>query len=263
VWSLPVIRVTLQHMPVAPASRPRPAAPDRVRPGRPRNDPGQYVDLVDEWWKPDGAFAMLRWIATARARLVPPATRPDALLVDLGCGGGLFAPHARRLGYRHVGVDLVAAGLRAAQAHGMVAVQGDVHAVPLADGCADVVSAGEILEHVPDPSTVVAEAIRVLRPGGTLVLDTINATVAARVLAVTVAERIGGAAVRGIHDPRLFVRPAQLRQVCAERGVALRVRGLRPRTRDLVRWLITRRGDVAMVPTWSTAVLYQGWGTKG
>ncbi len=62
-------------------------------------------------------------------------------------------------------------------------------------------SAGEILEHVADPSTVVSEACRVLRPGGTLVLDTINATWLGRFITVTVGERIPGGAPKGIHDP--------------------------------------------------------------
>lgn len=69
----------------------------------PRNDPRQYDDLAGEWWRPDGAFAMLHWLAEARAALVPPATRLDALLVDLGCGAGLLAPHLVGKGYRHVG----------------------------------------------------------------------------------------------------------------------------------------------------------------
>ncbi len=173
---------------------------------------------------------MLHGIAAARARLVPPAARPGAVLVDLGCGAGLLAPHVHTKGYRHVGVDLVGSALDQAAAHGVDAIRADVTRLPLADGCADVVSAGELLEHVADRGAAVAEACRVLRPGGVLVLDTLNATVLSRFLAVTV--------------------------------VRLAVRGLRPAALDLARWLATRRGAVAMVPTWSTAVLYQGRGVK-
>jgi len=79
---------------------------------RPRNDPAQYDDLLDEWWAPRGAFAMLHWIAAARARLVPPATHPAAVLVDIACGGGLMGPYVGSLGYRHVGLDLAAPGRR-------------------------------------------------------------------------------------------------------------------------------------------------------
>src|SRR5829696_5700811 len=100
----------------------------------PRNDPRQYEAMVDEWWRPYGKFAMLRWIAAARASLLPPAGRDGALLLDMGCGAGLLAPYAARLGYRHVGVDLVDASLLLAAEHGVLAVRGDVQRLPVADG---------------------------------------------------------------------------------------------------------------------------------
>ncbi|HEX4721482.1 MAG TPA: methyltransferase domain-containing protein, partial [Pseudonocardiaceae bacterium] len=84
-----------------------------------RNDPTQYDDLVSEWWEPRGKFAMLHWLAAARAALVPPASRPGAVLVDLGCGGGLTAPHLAELGYRHVGVDVTHSALRQSARHGV------------------------------------------------------------------------------------------------------------------------------------------------
>lgn len=230
---------------------------------RQANDPGQYDDLADEWWRPDGLFAMLHWIAVARARLVPPAGRTGAVLVDLGCGAGLLAPHVSAKGYRHIGVDLTLSALEQAAAHGVAAVHGDALAVPLAGGCADVVCVGELLEHVRDPRRVLAEACRLVRPGGVLVLDTINATAAARLFAVTIGERLAGVALRGIHDPALFVPPRVVVDECARHGIEIKIRGLRPRVGQLARWLVTRRGDVAMVPTWSRAVLYQGRGQRG
>jgi 2-polyprenyl-6-hydroxyphenyl methylase/3-demethylubiquinone-9 3-methyltransferase len=216
----------------------------------PRNDVRQYEQLRDEWWRPNGKFVTLHWIAAARAALIPPATRADAVLVDLACGAGLLAPHVAGLGYRHVGVDLVAASLAQAHEHDVLPVR------------ADVVSAGEILEHVADPAAVVGEACRLLRPGGTLVLDTINATARARLVVVTIGERVPGGAPPGIHDPRLFVRPDVLVSAAARHGVTLTVRGFRPSARQMLRWMITKRGAVRMVPTRSTAVLYQGFGTK-
>jgi 2-polyprenyl-6-hydroxyphenyl methylase/3-demethylubiquinone-9 3-methyltransferase len=230
-------------------------------PTRARNDVRQYDDLAGEWWRPDGTFAMLHWLAEARARLVPPATRPGAVLVDLGCGAGLMAPYLLGKGYRHVGVDLVTSALEQAAAHGVTAVRGDVTRLPLADGCADVVCAGEILEHVTDLRSTVAEACRVLRPGGHLVLDTLADTALCRFVAVTLAERLDRAA-RGIHDPDLFVDPGRLGDECARHGVALRVRGIRPAAGGMLRWLLRHRGAVRIVPTRSTALLYQGWGVK-
>jgi 2-polyprenyl-6-hydroxyphenyl methylase / 3-demethylubiquinone-9 3-methyltransferase len=229
---------------------------------RARNDPAQYDDLAAEWWRPGGSFAMLHWIAAARAGLVPPAGRAGAVLVDLGCGGGLMAPHLRGKGYRHVGVDLTASALAQAAQRGVTVVRGDVAAVPLADGCADVVAAGEILEHVPDLAAVVGEACRLLRPGGLLVIDTLAATALARLLAVTLAERLPGGPPPGIHDPALFVDRAALVRECAQHGVDLRLRGIRPSVRDLLRWIRRRTGTVAMVSVPTTAVLFQGTGRR-
>ncbi len=173
----------------------------------PRNDVRQYEGMADQWWQPYGTFAMLHWIAAARAELLPPAPRPGALLVDLGCGAGLLAPHAARLGYRHVGVDLVPVSLRIAAEHGVRPVRGDVQRLPLADGWPTWSSAGEILEHVPDLAAAVAEACRVLRPGGTLVLDTIANTRLARLVTVTIAERHPGRRPAGHPRPGAVRRP--------------------------------------------------------
>ena len=231
-----------------------------------RNDPRQYDDLADEWWRPGGAFELLHWLAEARAALVPPAGRPGAVLVDAGCGGGLLAPHVRRLGYRHVGVDLRRAGLEQSAGRGVTPVGGDVTALPLADAAADVVVAGEILEHVTDLPGTVAELSRVLRPGGLVVLDTVNDTALGRFITVTAGERLG-IAPTGLHDPELFVDPRELIAEFARHGVALRVRGIRPTMTGLVRWLVlpsrpNGRPLGRVVPTFSTAVLYQGQGRK-
>ena len=227
-----------------------------------RNDPAQYDAMADQWWETSGGFAALHWLAASRAEHLPPAPGPGAVLVDLACGGGLMAPHAARLGYRHVGVDIGAPGLRVAREHGVLAVRGSVLAVPLADGCADVVVAGEILEHVEDDVGVLAECARLLRPGGTLVVDALAATRIGRFLMVTVAERLPGGPPPGLHDPALFVDRARLLAAADELGLDLRLVGLRPSFRQALAWRLGRRDSVRMKPVRSTAVVFAGYGRR-
>jgi len=226
------------------------------------NDPKQYDDLSGDWWDLRGRFAMLHWLAAARARLVPPATREGSVLVDVACGGGLLAPHVAHLGHRHVGVDLSPTAVRVARRHGVQVLRGDAQRLPFPDAAADVVVAGEVLEHVPDLPAAVREACRVLRPGGTLVVDTLAATAWARFSSITVAERLPAGPPRHLHDPALFVDRAELVRLAQEGGVRLALAGLRPSALDYLGWLAGRRPEVRMLPTRSTAGLFQAHGTK-
>ena len=231
-------------------------------PVRPRNDLRQYDDLVGDWWQPRGRFAMLHWIAAARARLVPRATRPGSVLLDIACGGGLLAPHVADLGHRHVGVDLSPSAVPVARGHGVEAVRGDAQSLPLASGCADVVVAGEVLEHVHDLAATVTEACRVLRPGGTLVLDTIADTAWGRFSSITIGERMPAGPPKRLHDPALYVDRAELVRLARAGGVRLSLIGLRPSAVDYLAWLAGRRAEVRMLPTRSTAGLFQAYGIK-
>ena len=225
---------------------------------RPRNDPGQYDDLAGEWWRPRGAFEPLHWLAKARAALVPTGT---GLLLDVACGGGLLAPHVATKGYRHVGVDLGASATRIAREHGVTTVRGDVTRLPVDTARADVVVAGEIFEHVRDLDGTVAEIARVLKPGGTLVCDTLSDTWLSRFVMVTLAERLPWVPA-GIHDPGLFVHPDRLQRLCRDHGIDLKVRGLRPAVTDGLLWQARLRDEVRMLPTRWTGVVYQGLGVK-
>jgi 2-polyprenyl-6-hydroxyphenyl methylase/3-demethylubiquinone-9 3-methyltransferase len=227
-----------------------------------RNDPAQYDELADEWWRPDGEFAALHWLAASRAEHVPPAPHPGAVLVDLACGGGLMGPHVARLGYRHVGVDIGLRGLRLAREHGVLPVRGSVLAVPLADGCADVVLAGEILEHVEDDVAVLAECARLLKPGGTLVLDALAAGRLSVLINVHLLERLPGGPPPGLHDPALFVDRKRLLAAADRLGLDLRLVGLRPSLREAIAWKLGRRSMVTMKPIRSTAVVFAGYGRK-
>jgi 2-polyprenyl-6-hydroxyphenyl methylase/3-demethylubiquinone-9 3-methyltransferase len=228
----------------------------------PRNDPAQYDELADEWWEPSGEFAALHWLAASRARHIPPAPHPDAVLVDLACGGGLMGPYVARLGYRHVGVDIGLRGLELAREHGVTPVRGSVLGVPLADGCADVVLAGEILEHVEDDVGVLTECARLLRPGGALVLDALAAGRLSTLINVHLLERLPGGPPKGLHDPALFVDRKRLLAAADRVGLDLELVGLRPSMREAIAWRLGRRDMVRMKPIRSTAVVFAGYGRK-
>lgn len=232
-------------------------------PVRSRNAPEQYDDLAASWWEARGPFAMLHWIAAARARLVPRASREGSVLLDIACGGGLLGPHVATLGHRHIGVDLSSTAVPLARAHGVEAVRGDAQRLPFGTATADVVVAGEVLEHVLDLASTVREACRVLRPGGTLVIDTIAATLWGRFSAITVGERIPAGPPRRLHDHHLFVDRDRLVRLAAAEGVGLVLVGLRPSALDYLAWLVGRRPDVRMLSTRMTAGLFQAHGTKG
>ena len=229
---------------------------------RARNDPAQYDELADEWWEPSGEFAALHWLAASRARHIPPAPHPDAVLVDLACGGGLMGPYVARLGYRHVGVDIGLRGLELAREHGVTPVRGSVLAVPLAEGCADVVLAGEILEHVEDDVGVLTECARLLRPGGALVLDALAAGRLSTLVNVHLLERLPGGPPKGLHDPALFVDRKRLLAAADRVGLDLELVGLRPSMREAIAWRLGRRDMVRMKPIRSTAVVFAGYGRK-
>ena len=230
--------------------------------GRQRNDPAQYSELRDQWWEPHGQFAALHWLAAWRAQHVPPAGRDGAVLVDLGCGGGLMGPHVAPLGYRHVGVDIGLPGLALARDHGVRPVGGSALEVPLADGCADVVLACEILEHVEDDVAVLAECARLLKPGGLLLLDALAATRLSVLINVHLLERLPGGPPRGLHDPALFVDRRRLLAAADRLGLDLRLVGLRPSLREAIPWALGRRDAVTMKPVRWTGSVFAGIGRK-
>jgi 2-polyprenyl-6-hydroxyphenyl methylase/3-demethylubiquinone-9 3-methyltransferase len=231
----------------------------------------EYDDWSALWWQRRGPFASLRWIARSRADHIPPASRPGAVLLDLACGGGLLHPYLAGKGYRHVGVDVSTRSAEVARRHGVdEVIISDIARVDLPDGFADVVVAGHCLEHVDRPLTVVAECCRLLRPGGTLLIDTIADTFLARLSTIILGEHlpVSWAAPKGTHDHRYFVNPTALVNACVANGVPVTAFGIMPDTRDLIAFALGRdyrkgrNGDVRMRRVKSTNMLYGVVGVK-
>lgn len=200
-----------------------------------RNDLSIYDDHADEWWRPDSKwFRSLFAVNAFRLALLDEwigALPEGATVVDLGCGGGFFCEPFARRGARVVGCDRSFRSVAAAFAHwngdgGGAAARGaapsylraDVAHAPLASGCADLVLLADVLEHVDDPCGAVAEATRLLRPGGRLYVNTVARTVTARLLVVHVAETLG-LIPRGTHDPDRFIDHEELIRWAGDRGL--------------------------------------------
>jgi 2-polyprenyl-6-hydroxyphenyl methylase / 3-demethylubiquinone-9 3-methyltransferase len=233
------------------------------------NDLAIFEEHARDWWNPKSPwFRSLHAMHEHRRELIRAWAGErlrGATVVDLGCGGGLLAEPLARGGARVVGVELGRASVGAAREHAresgsngrLLYVRADAQRAPLANGCADLVLAADLLEHVPSWRSVVAEAARLLRPGGLLFVNTIDRSWRARLLAVFAAEAVG-LVPRGTHDFRLFIRPVELAREAGARGLELvHLTGERPRL-----WRTLRTRALHLAPAASTALSYSALFTK-
>lgn len=187
----------------------------------------KFGALAQRWWDPEGPQKPLHALNPARLGYVGSrASLAGARVLDVGCGGGLLSEAMAVAGAKVTALDLAPELVRVARLHAResgVEVDYRQQAVEsLADeapGSFDVVTCMEMLEHVPDPASVVEACARLLRPGGRLFLSTLNRTPAAFALAVVGAEYLARLLPRGTHQYRDFIRPSEL-------GAMLRAAGL-------------------------------------
>lgn len=194
------------------------------------NDLELYERHAGAWWDDASpVFRSLRAVKGFHLELVREAVERHLggrfrCAVDLGCGGGLLAVPLAAHGDLVVGVDRSGASLAvardAARRRGAacVFVRGDVRDAPLEDGCADLVVASDVIEHVEEKLDVLRSAARLLRPGGVLYVNTLAHGLRARLLGVVLAEGLGFVP-RGTHDARLFVRADALVDLAARVGL--------------------------------------------
>lgn len=208
----------------------------------------RFSRIAAEWWDPDGKFRPLHQLGPARlscirdrllahfaadrgaddtARGGGSGTVPLAGLtvLDVGCGGGLISEPLCRMGARVTGIDPSTETIEAARAHS--APQG-LSIEYRAARAEDLVAAGEtfdavvcleVLEHVPDPAAFVAMIARLVRPGGVLVLSTINRTLKSYALAIVAAEYVLGWLPRGTHQWDRFITTDELQRHVAAAGL--------------------------------------------
>lgn len=199
----------------------------------------RFSALAEEWWDPRGKMAPLHRFNPVRlgyirdraaARFGRDPRRLDSLkelrILDIGCGGGILSESLAALGAGVTGIDLSEKALGVARLHlfesGHKVDYQHTSAEQFADQHPeqfDVVTCMEMLEHVPDPASVVAACGRLVKPGGWVFFSTLNRNAKSYLFAVVGAEYILKLLPRGTHDYAKFVKPAELARMAREAGL--------------------------------------------
>jgi len=188
----------------------------------------RFQSAASRWWDPEGEMRPLHDLNPVRLAYVErcgPLAGRD--VVDVGCGGGLLSEAMARKGARVVGLDMADDLLRVAELHALEAgvsvayrhEPAERHALDHA-GCYDVVTCMEMLEHVPDPASVVEALARLARPGGHVFVSTLNRTPRAYVMAILGAEYVLRLLPAGTHTYEKFIKPSELAAWARDAGLA-------------------------------------------
>lgn len=190
----------------------------------------KFSDLAHRWWDPESEFRPLHQINPLRLGWIQSQfPLKGQRVLDVGCGGGILADAMARQGADVLGIDLASKALRVAQLHALEAETPRVQyrEVAVEDLAAeqpaafDAVTCMEMLEHVPDPASVVRACAALVKPGGWVFISTINRNAKAFLMAIVGAEYILNLLPRGTHEYDKFLRPSELARDCRSSGLQL------------------------------------------
>jgi 2-polyprenyl-6-hydroxyphenyl methylase/3-demethylubiquinone-9 3-methyltransferase len=189
----------------------------------------KFGDLAHRWWDADGEFRPLHQINPLRLDWIDQQARlAGKQVLDIGCGGGILAESMAQRGAQVLGIDLSTKPLRVAQLHALESGVAnlryrEVAAEALAEespAVFDVVTCMEMLEHVPEPASVVQACARLVKPGGWVFFSTINRNAMAWLQAVVAAEHVLKLLPKGTHEYQRFIRPSELTRWCRQTGLS-------------------------------------------
>jgi len=190
----------------------------------------KFSDLAHRWWDLESEFRPLHQINPLRLGWINSLVPLNGKRVlDVGCGGGILADAMARKGATVLGIDLATNALKVAQLHALEAqTEGveyrEISAEALAaeaPGSFDVVTCMEMLEHVPEPSSVVKACAALVKPGGQVFFSTINRNAKAFLFAIVGAEYVLNMLPRGTHEYARFIKPSELAGCCRAAGLDL------------------------------------------
>lgn len=189
----------------------------------------KFDELAQRWWDPQGPQKALHALNPARLGYVAERTKlTDAAVLDVGCGAGLLSEAMAQAGARVTAIDLAPNLLKVARLHGLeTGIKVDYRETSvesLADASPasfDTVTCMEMLEHVPDPASIIEACARLLKPGGRLFVSTLNRTPAAFALAIVGAEYVARVLPKGTHQYRDFIKPSELASWLRTAGLEL------------------------------------------
>ena len=199
----------------------------------PNIDPAEvnkFEELASRWWDPSSEFKPLHDINPLRIDYIRQrAPLRDRKVIDVGCGGGLLSEGMAQLGAQVTGIDMGEAPLTVARLHQHeTGVQVDYQRATAEQMSEqnpqsfDVCTCLEMLEHVPDPASVIAACAKLLKPGGQLFFSTINRNPKSYLFAIIGAEYLLRMLPKGTHDYRKFIRPSELERWARSAGLVLK-----------------------------------------